>query len=474
MSWHPPLLASRPARETCVDAAHATHLGAKRRLGHEHVAHTIGWPLCRHSLELGCGLALCLRCVDNSHGRASLGCWFSASGTVTSPLRTDPSTGLSGCWVLGCCISSDMCVGVFSKAILGLGINSYRRRRISMPRGGPYVGDRRADACLYSSLQGRPVQAPGAQHEHGMFVVGLLSSPHRSFHPVTSRQASLLDSCRGSQKNHVDFCRAITEPPFIAKKLLEHVRCLNFHDWMPRSEESAWVNQAILKKYATVIGDFIRVQSLQLDRVTISKAFFREVVNMFGLRDVVIVNCTFEAYGLEKDALFRKKHIVPWTSIVFDTQPPTQRPPKPVPNSVPLVLPRRIRDWPSRQTLKDYLMHDNELVHHTDVSAKRALFALHYLIQSRPRATPDPQLLCRGVSKRYDHLAPHANQVAQDRSLMDAYCRTAQVREAEPMRDYAGCFEGLFEKVEITLDLRILLGLSIVLEDGLEEHINIV
>lgn len=126
-------------------------------------------------------------------------------------------------------------------------------------------------------------------------------------------------SCRGSQKNHVDFCRAITEPPFIAKKLLEHVRHLNFHDWMPRSEESAWVNQAILKKYVTVIGDFIRVRSLQLDRVTISKAFFREVVNMFSLRDVVIANCTFEAYDSEKDAPFRKKPIVPWTSIVFDS-----------------------------------------------------------------------------------------------------------------------------------------------------------
>ena len=87
-------------------------------------------------------------------------------------------------------IGSDTCAGVFSVATLDLGIDSERAPfasilgRMSMPRCGPYVGDRRADARLCPSLQGRTVQVPGAQHKHEMFVTGLLSSPHRSFHSV--------------------------------------------------------------------------------------------------------------------------------------------------------------------------------------------------------------------------------------------------------------------------------------------------
>ena len=83
-------------------------------------------------------------------------------------------------------------------ATLDLGINSYYRSMcnlerapfasilgcMSMPHGGPYVGDRHTDACLCLSLQGWMVQVPGAQHKHEIFVRGLLSSPHRSFHSV--------------------------------------------------------------------------------------------------------------------------------------------------------------------------------------------------------------------------------------------------------------------------------------------------
>ena len=93
---------------------------------------SIGWPLPA-AIRLGSRVGS--RGVANSHARAFLGRWYSASGTATP--RADPSVGFARCSVLGArCSVLGACsshrlgrvrMGVASVATLGPRIDPHRR-----------------------------------------------------------------------------------------------------------------------------------------------------------------------------------------------------------------------------------------------------------------------------------------------------------------------------------------------------------
>ncbi|THH16061.1 hypothetical protein EW146_g4512 [Bondarzewia mesenterica] len=132
-------------------------------------------------------------------------------------------------------------------------------------------------------------------------TLSTLSLVCRFFRSVCLPRRLVFIDRKGSQKTHVDFCHAITKPPRLAVRLLDYVRYLGFSDWMPPSEESAWVTRTVLEKYTTVLGKFMLV------RVSFSTT----------LHDISITNCTFGSYDSKRDRSFRKRPHVPWTRLIF-------------------------------------------------------------------------------------------------------------------------------------------------------------
>lgn len=145
------------------------------------------------------------------------------------------------------------------------------------------------------------------------------------------------------------------------------------------------------------------------------------------------------------------------------------------------------------QSFEKYLMHDGDPVHPTvrtvSICYKKlasnepySLFATSYnLVLERrlirkffARAFPNAMIIsfCKQIEWRRSGRSWMPVIVCPE-SVKQSLVRMSEEKILYPVRDYAGCLGGLFEKEELTHNLRVILNTFEALQSDDEENMNI-